>query len=191
MDKFSKIKKEEGIEKKKNKNNILFEHDYMKVISKDKWVYIEESDSICVLPILIEENKVLLRMEVIPPFQSVDGRQHHLTCISGTIEEGEKVEECLIRELEEEAGIVLREGVVIDIFDVLYKSKSGSSRFHLCILPLSTYQFDEVISKGDGSKIEDLSKTVSVNIQNIKNLAPSDIVTKLLILEGKKYLNIL
>ena len=190
MDKFTKIKKEEGKEAKKRKDSILFEKDYLKVIEKDKWLYIEESDSVCVLPILVEENKVLLRMEVIPPFQSIDGRDHHLTCISGTIEKGEKPEECLVRELEEEAGIVLRDGVVIEIFDVLFKSKTGSSRFHLCILPLSIYQYDETIAKGDGSKIEDLSKTVNVDVKSLKNLTPSDTVTKLLIEEGKKYLNI-
>lgn len=190
MDKFTKVKKEEGREDKKKKDNVLFEKDHLKVISKDKWIYIEESDSICVLPILIEENKVLLRMEVITPYKSVDGRQHHLTCISGTIEKGETPEECLVRELEEEAGIVLRDGVVIEIFDVLYKSKSGSSRFHLSILPLSVYQYDETIAKGDGSKIEDLSKTVNVDARNLKNLSPSDVVTKLLIEEAKKYLNI-
>ncbi len=190
MDKFTKIKKEEGKEAKKREDSIIFQKDYLKVIDKDNWLYIEESDSVCVLPILIEQNKVLLRMEIIPPFQSVDGREHHLTCISGTLEKDETAEECLIRELEEEAGIVLRDGVVIEIFDVLYKSKSASSRFHLCILPLSVYQFDETIAKGDGSKIEKLSKTVNVSATNLKNLEPSDIVTKLLIGEAKKYLSI-
>jgi 8-oxo-dGTP pyrophosphatase MutT (NUDIX family) len=190
MDKFTKVKKEEGKEVKKKDDSVIFEKDYLKVIDKDGWLYIEESDSVCVVPILIEENKVLLRMEVIPPFHSVDGREHHLTCISGTIEEGEKPEECLVRELEEEAGIVLRDGVVVEIFDVVYKSKTGASRFHLCILPLSVYQYDETIAKGDGSKLEALSKTVGVSVKNINNLAPSDTVTKLLIEEAKKYLNL-
>tara|TARA_R110000772_G_scaffold20466_2_gene56778 strand:- start:81265 stop:81837 length:573 start_codon:yes stop_codon:yes gene_type:complete len=190
MDKFTKVKKQEKKEEKKKKDSILFEKDYLKVITKDKWLYIEESDSICVLPILIEENKILLRMEVIPPFQSVDGRQHHLTCIAGTIEKDEDPKDCIIRELEEEAGIILRDNVVLEIYDILYKSKSASSRFHLCILPLSIYQYDETIAKGDGSKFEEMSKTVGVNIKNIKSLSPSDVVTKLLIEEGKKYLNI-
>jgi len=189
MDKFTKIKKNKDKEDKKG-DPILFKKDYLTVRSSDNWIYTEESDSVCVIPILIEENKVLLRMEVIPPFQSVDGREHHLTCISGTIEEGESAEECLVRELEEEAGIILRDNVVVEIFDVLYKSKSGSSRFHLCVLPISIYQYDETIAKGDGSNIEKISKTVKVSSGNLNNLSPSDIVTKLLIGEVKKYLNI-
>jgi 8-oxo-dGTP pyrophosphatase MutT (NUDIX family) len=186
MDKFSKL----GKKKTKKENNVLFDAESMKIVKSGGWNFIEEPDNVCVLPIIIENNEILLRMEVIPSYQSKDGQDYHLTCISGTIEEGEKPEECLIREMEEEAGLILRDSVVIEFFDVLYKSKSGSSRFHLCILPLNYYQFEETIAKGDGSKTEELSKTVRVNIKNIKNLFPSDIVTKLLLEEGKKYLNI-
>lgn len=190
MDKFSKIVKRKIVQKKDSSIKTLLKTDYMTVVSKNKWVYIEEHDSVCVLPILIEDNKVLLRMEVVPPYQSVDGREYHLTCISGTIEDGESAENCIIRELEEEAGLILRSGVPIEIFEVLYKSKSGSSRFHLCILPLSISQYDETIAKGDGSKFEELSKTVNVSVDNLANLYPSDIVTKLLIEEGRKFLSI-
>ena len=55
---------------------------------------------------------------------------------------------------------------------------------------ITAVEYDETIAKGDGSKIEDLSKTVNVDVKSLKNLTPSDTVTKLLIEEGKKYLNI-
>jgi len=186
MEKFSKLNKK----KPKKENNVLFDAESMRIVKKGGWNFIEESDSICVLPIIIEKNEILLRMEVIPSYQSRDSQEYHLTCISGTLEEGEDPQECLIRELEEEAGIVLKDNVTIEFFDLLYKSKSGSSKFYLSILPLNIYSFDEVLAKGDGSKTEELSKTVRVNIKNIKNLFPSDVVTKLLLEEGKKYLNI-
>ena len=186
MDKFSKL----GKQKKKKETPLLYDAQSMKVVSKGGWNFIEEPDSICVLPIIIENNEIMLRMEVIPSYQSRDSQEYHLTCISGTLENGEDPKECLIRELEEEAGLVLKDNVVIEFFDLLYKSKSGSSKFYLCILPLNIYSFDEVLAKGDGSKHEELSKTVRVNIKNIKNLFPSDIVTKLLLEEGKKYLNL-
>lgn len=189
MEKFTKRKSQESIEKKKS-NNTLYESDYFKIFKKDKWEYIQEPDNACVIPIIVEENKVLVRMEVIPPYQEIDGREYHLTCISGTIEEGEDAKTCIKRELEEEAGILLRDNVVIEIFDILHKCKSNSSRFHLCVLPLSSYQYDEVIAKGDGSKWEELSKTVKVNSENIKYLEPSDVVTKYLLEEVKRYLNI-
>jgi len=186
MDKFSKLDKQ----KPKKDNSVLYDAESMKIVSKGGWNFIEESDSICVLPIIIENNEVLLRMEVIPSYQSRDGQEYHLTCISGTLEEDEDPKECLIRELEEEAGLKLKNNVTIEFFDLLYKSKSGSSKFYLSILPLNYYQFEEVVAKGDGSKTEELSKTVRVSVKNIKNLFPSDIVTKLLLEEGKKYLNL-
>lgn len=187
MDKFTKRGK---VVKSPKKNEILFEDDYMKVIKKDDWSFIEESDSVCVLPILVEENKILLRMEVIPPFKDKDGKDFHLTCISGTIEDGEDPKKCLVREMEEEAGMILKNSVDIEFFQVLFKSKTGSSRFHLCVLPLSLYQYDEVVAKGDGSIHEKLSKTVDVDVKSINRLIPSDTVTYLLIQEAKKYLNI-
>lgn len=187
MDKFTKLKKKKPV---KDKNEVLYDAGHMKLVEIDKWSFIDEPDSICVLPIIIEDNQILLRMEVVPPYQSKDNKEFHLTCIAGTIEDGEDPTKCLIRELEEEAGLVLRDNVVVEFFDILYKSKSQSSRFHLCILPLNIYSFDDVIARGDGSKIESMSKTVRVNIKSIKNLFPSDIVTKLLLEEGKKYLNL-
>lgn len=186
MDKFTKMDKSN----KKEEDNIKYNGEYINIISDGGWEFVQESDSICVLPIIVDKNEVLLRMEVIPSYQYRDGKEYHVTCISGTLEEEETPELCITRELEEEAGLVLRDNVVIEILDSFYKSKSQSSKFYLCILPLSTYQYDEVIAKGDGSKHEELSKTVTVSVKDLNKIFPSDIVTKLLIEEGKKYLNI-
>jgi len=183
MDKFSKIKKK----KKKKGDKLLYEGDYLKVYKRDDWAYIKEPDNACVVPILLDSDEFLVRMEVIPSFQSRDDQDYHLTCISGTIEDEESPKMCLVRELEEEAGIRLKDNVNIEFFDVLYKSKSQSSQFHLCILPLLSYQFDEVVAKGDGSNIEKMSKTVAVSYDNIDRLFPSDIVTSLLLEKVKEH----
>ena len=187
MDKFSKIKKKK---KEKKLYDVLYDAEYFTVKKKDNYVFIDESDSICVVPILIQQNRILLRAEYIPSFNIRDNQERHLTCISGTIEEGENPENCLRRELVEEAGIILRDDVVVEFFDVLYKSKTGSSQFHLCILPLMDYQYEETIASGDGSDVEEMSRTVTVENRHLNNLFPSDIVTKLLISEVKKELNI-
>ncbi len=186
MDKFTKIQKKEV---KKPQTEELYKGEYLQIVKKDNWEFLTEKDNACVLPILLDENKILVRMEIITPFNFRDKKQHHLTCISGTIEDGETPEECVRRELEEEAGIVLRSNVVIEIYEALYKSKTQSSKFHLCILPLNYYNYDEVIAKGDGSKEEAASKTVEVEFDNVDKLNPSDVVTALLLSEAKKYLN--
>ena len=188
MDKFSKVKDEKEVVKK---NRILFDAKSFKVKTGNLgWNFIEEPDSVCVIPILIYDNEILLRMEVIPSYQDMDSQDFHLTCISGTMEKEETPEECIVRELEEEAGLKLKDGIEIEIHDVLYKSKTGNSRFHLCILPLNLYDYTEVAAVGDGSKTEELSKTVRIKSSNINRLFPSDIVTKLLLGDVKNYLNI-
>lgn len=188
MEKFTKQKKSKP--KPKSKDKLLYDAESMEIVSYKGWNFVKEPDSVCIVPLVVEENKMYLRMEVIPPYQLKDDQDFHLTCISGTIEEGESPEKCVIRELEEEAGMVLKDNVKIEFFDVLYKSKSQSSRFHLSILPLNIYDFDEVVAKGDGSDTEKLSRTVEVDMKNINRLFPSDIVTKLLLEEVKKYMNI-
>ena len=185
MDKFSKLSKKKPI---KTEDKLLHDLEYMKIYSRNNWIYVKESDSVCVLPIIIEDEEILLRMEVIPSFQSRDSQDFHLTCISGTIEDNENPKKCLVRELKEEAGIILNDHFEFDFYDVLYKSKSQSSKFHLCLLPLHIYEFTEGVATGDGSLIEKESKTVKVNINNIDKLFPSDMVTKLLLEECKKYL---
>ena len=129
-------------------------------------------------------------MEVVPPYNYRDDAEYHLTCISGTVEDGESLESCIRRELQEEAGILVRDNIKIEIHDSLYKSKTQSSKFHLCILPLSLYEYDEVLATGDGSETESLSKTVAIDIKDINRLFPSDIVTRLLLNDVKKYMNI-
>lgn len=141
MDKFSKLGKKKKV---KSENKLLHDLEYMKIYSRNGWIYVEEPDNVCVLPIIIEDDQIYVRMEVIPSFQARDKQDFHLTCISGTIEDEEDPMVCLIRELEEEAGIRLNDNIEIEFFDVLYKSKSQSSKFHLCLLPLHIYEFQEV-----------------------------------------------
>ena len=86
MDKFSKLEKKKP---KKAEAEELFDGGYLKIVKKDNWTFLTESDNACVLPILLDENKILVRMEVVTPFKYRDKNDYHLTCISGTIEEGE------------------------------------------------------------------------------------------------------
>ena len=133
MDKFTKMKETKNVEKKE----ILFQNDWLKIKEKDDYVFLEESDSVCVIPFFIEKNRFYLRQEIITPFKVKDNADFHMTCISGTVEENESHDECIRRELTEEAGIVLRDSYKINIIDSLYKSKTGNSKFIYAILPIS------------------------------------------------------
>jgi len=184
MDKFSKVKEENREEEK-----ILFDDKYTKLVSYEGWTVLEESDTVVCIPFLIEYNQFIIRQEYIPSFKKVEGKDFYITVVAGSIEDNETPEEALKRELEEEAGIVVRDNFNFEFERTLFKSKTGSSKYHYCIVPLTESDYHEVIAKGDGSKAEEMSKSVKVNVKNINNIIPSDTITKLMLDSLKKYLN--
>ena len=107
MEKFSKLKPKNEFAEAKDK--VIYSDDYFKIIEYEDWHIIQEKDAIVCIPYLIESNQFVIRYEYIPPFKYADGQEYHITVISGSIEQGETAEKALVRELEEEAGIVLRE----------------------------------------------------------------------------------
>ena len=187
MDKFSKINK---VTKVEDVDNVLYSNDHMKLIDIDEWTAIVEPDSVVCIPYLIEQNQFLLRKEWIPSYKYVDGHDFHLTVISGSVEEGESIEVALIREIEEEAGLVLRGNVKLEFEKPLFVSKSSVAKYNICILPLSEKDYDEVAIKGDGSKFEDQSKTVKLDAKYISNVDASDLITEYMLIKLKTYLNV-
>jgi len=187
MEKFTSKKTQQN---KNDQTKTLYENKYMSLIEKGGWSYIKEPDQSVCIPILMETNEIILRVEDIPSYRSRDNQQHHLTSISGTIEEKETPTETIIRELEEEAGIRLNSNYKPELMDSLYKNKSLSSKFNLYILPIYQSDFIEVEAKGDGSKYEENSNSVKINLKNIDRLFPSDLVTKYLLAMVKEFMNL-
>jgi len=187
MERFSKIKEEV---KKTETDNILYEDDYTKLINYEGWSVLEEVDNVICIPFLIEYNQFIIRQEYIPSYKLDEGKEYHITVLSGGIEDGENPAQALKRELEEEAGIVIRDNFEFDIQAPIFKFKGSSSKYHMCILPLTENDYHEVIAKGDGSKEEDLSKSVKVSLRHLNSIISSDTITELMLSKLKGYLNI-
>ena len=105
-------------------------------------------------------------------------------------EEGEMDLEELLRELEEEAGIVLREDYQLEALRPLFINKASANKYYPYLLPLSERDYHEVVAKGDGSKEEEMSKAVKVDVKYLSSLNPSDLITDYMILKLKEYLNL-
>lgn len=186
MEKFSRMKpKEESVEHE----NILFDGEHCKIIDIDGWSVLDNKDAVVCIPYLIETNQIVLRYEYIPAFEYVDGQQFHLTLVCGGIEMGETPEMALSRELEEEAGIVLREDYKPEPLKPIFVNKSSVNKYFPYILPLNERDYHEVVAKGDGSKFEKVSKSVKVDLKYISSLNPSDLITEYMLLKLKEYLN--
>jgi 8-oxo-dGTP pyrophosphatase MutT (NUDIX family) len=138
----------------------------------------------------MDHNQVVLRKEYIPSYKKRNDIEYYLHVISGTIEEDESKEECLKRELIEEAGIVIRDSVPITFESPLFVSKGCNSQYHICILPLYIDDYYEVEAKGDGSKSEKLSNSVKVYNYNISELEASDTITELCLMKIKQNIDI-
>jgi 8-oxo-dGTP pyrophosphatase MutT (NUDIX family) len=196
MRKFSKIKENtkggasSGLDKKSDKN-LIYQDDYFKIISFEGWNILSESDMVVCIPYLTERNKFIIRHEYIPTFKYREGQEYHTTVISGTIENDETPENCLFRELEEEAGIVINPDYQIkEYLPPLFVSKGNTNKYHPFIIPLAEKDFTEVKIKGDGSVAEKKSKSILLDTKYINNLFPSDLITNFMLEKFKNYLNI-
>jgi 8-oxo-dGTP pyrophosphatase MutT (NUDIX family) len=187
LPKFSKLKPKKD---KETADEVVFSGDHFSIIKYDDWSIVKSVDVIICIPVLIETNQIILRYEYIPTFKYVTGQDHHLTLVAGGIEKGEDSKTALFRELEEEAGLVIREDYVVEDMKPLFGTKGSTTKYYPFILPLNERDYHEVIAKGDGSKAEALSKAVKVDIKFIDSLNPSDIITEYMLLKVKEYLNI-
>lgn len=188
MDKFSKIRPKS--EFSEDKDEIIYDGDNFKVIKFEDWTILKERDMVICVPYFIELNQFLLRYEYIPTYKYIEGNEHYLTVLSGSIERGEDVLDALKRELEEEAGIVLRDDYKIeDEIKPMFVSKGVASKYYPFILPLNERDYHEVVARGDGSKSEAKSKSVKINVKYIDHLNFSDVITGYMILRLKQFIN--
>ena len=188
MQKFSNLRPEE--ESKFKKDDVLFKSGSMKVVKYEEWPIISDKDAVICIPYLTELNKFIIRQEYVPSYKYKEGQQNHLSCVGGSIEMGETPEEAMLRELQEEAGIVLRDGYQIEFDKPLFFMKGSSNKFYSAIIPLTENDYHEVVIKGDGSLLEKMSQTAKVDIKYINSMIPSDVVTEFMLMKLKSYLNL-
>ena len=188
MEKFTKLKPKSDDSDKKE--DVLFSNDHVKIINYEDWHIIKESDFVVCIPYLVESNQIIIRHEYIPTFKMIDGQEYHLTVLSGTIESGETPERALLRELEEEAGLVLDANYTIEFMKPLFVSKGHASKYHPCLLPLMEKDYQEVVAKGDGSTAEKKSKSAKLDAKYLNSINASDLITEYMLIQIKNYLNI-
>ena len=72
----------------------------------------------------------------------------------------------------------------------LFINKASANKYYPYILPLNERDYHEVVAKGDGSKEEEMSKAVKVDVKYISSLNTSDLISDYMLLKLKEYMNI-
>ena len=173
-----------------DENDVEWSNDHISIINYEDWSIIKEADFVVCIIHLIEENQFILRHEYIPTFEYVDGQAYHITALSGTMKQDESAERALLREIEEEAGIVIRPEFKIEFMKPLFISKGHASKYHPTIITLTERDYHEVSAKGDGSKVEKMSKIVKLDMKYINSVNTSDLITDYMMGKFKDYLNL-
>lgn len=188
MQQFSKLKPQTDSTPKKD--DVLYDGGHLSVINYEDWSVIKEPDFVVCIIYLIEENQFILRHEYIPTFKMVDGQEYHMTVLSGTMKEGETPEKTLLREIEEEAGIVIRPDFKIEFMKPLFISKGHSSKYHPALITLTERDYHEILPPTDGTRVEKLSRTVKIDTKFVKSINSSDLITEYMINQFQNYLNL-
>jgi len=66
----------------------------------------------------------------------------------------------------------------------------NANKVYPYIIPLHNKDFEEIVPKGDGTKHEGMSKSVKVDIKQLKNIQASDLITDYILLKLKEYMNL-
>lgn len=177
MKTLSKHMKNVKKQEEKSKLEIMYDG-YLKVKSTEGWEFVDESDCVIILPHLRDYDDFLFRKEYIPPFRTRDNKSEFLTVVSGTIDDGEKPLDTVVRELEEETGVKLISNY--DSFEhigTFFMSKGNSAKYHIYYVPLYYGEYTIGKAVGDGSDSENKSSTIKVNHSYLSSLNPSDTIT--------------
>lgn len=166
----------------------LFNSGHIKVVDINGYHSVMEGDMVICIPYLVEQNSIMIRYEEVPTYELIQhGIEKYIVAMSETFKDGEQPIDALKRGLKEEFGIALKDSVQPEILTPLFASKGNTARYHICILPLMSTDFEQIIPEGDGTEHEMRAHNVSVNIAELNNLIIYDLITRYCIDLFKKY----
>ena len=193
-EKFTNIEKNTGTTQAQQEEdtNIKFKGEYLKVVAYKDYEFVSEPHMVVILPYLRDESMIILRHEYIPTYQYFykDSQDYNsitnfLTIVTGTVEQGETLENCVRRELYEETGIVLSNMFQVELDKHLFLSKGNVAQYHTCLLELRYNDYKVTQPKSDGSESENKSKAIQISLGDLDEIKTHDLITEYMITKFK------
>lgn len=156
----------------------LYKGEYLDLISPIDTPYecLHEKDNVIILPII--KNKVGIRYEYCPPyFIKEEKERNYYTVISGGKDESNS-KDTAIRELYEEAGIIVKKARLYRLYEGIAFVKSTDMRSNLLLIIIEDYEKEK--PSGDGTENEEKSKTLWVTLEELKEILKKDNIDSLL-----------
>lgn len=161
----------------KVKSTELFAKDYLRVIDIDGSTAIQELDMVVCIPYLVESNTILLRYENIPSFELVRPEiTKFINVMSQPIDT--TPEEALKKGLLDKFGIELNEKKKLEILTPIFSNKTNTSRYHICILPLMSYDYQQIRIEDEVVTMGMKENNALINITELNNVIVYDLITR-------------
>lgn len=186
MDKFTKVQNRK-VEEIKDKT--LYKNDNMSIEDINGTNCIKQSDIIVCVPYFTQYNQIILKQESNQIFKEFKGQELNISPIIIEMVENEDIRLTLMKGLETQVGLVLRDKFPVEFDQPLFESKNTNRKCYYTIVPLSESDYHEVLVRNDLK--DDTSKNVKVDAKFLNKLTTSDVTTELMLIKLKRYLNIL
>jgi hypothetical protein len=165
-----------NIEKKETK--VTFDAGHLQVLDIAGYTAIQEQDMVVCIPYLVEKNQILLRYENIPPFNikrpEID---KFINVMSTLIEKNETPVDALKRGLLSEYGLKISDNTKLDILAPIFLNKGNVASYHICILPLMSYDYEEHVPL-DIEKLNMKENNIIIHINELKNIIIYDLISR-------------
>lgn len=141
--------------------DLIFSNEWLQLFraeneNGEQYQFTKDSDKVIVLPYHFINQKPHI-ITLIEPVK-LWGRQKELTCVTGTLDEGENERECAVRELEEETGVVCPWGDEWDYIGRFNFNKGSVDERHLFLVDVTGKEIRK--KTGDGSWFEKNTQTL-------------------------------
>lgn len=184
MEKFTQIEDNPIIPE----DDALFNGQKLDILKYKETEILQTHDKVAILPYFRDEATFLMRLEYTPAYQyknrdksNLKRITNYLTVVTGGIDNGETPEQTIRRELYEEGGIVLNNMFPFEIEGPFFVSKYSTEQMWVCLLELPVNTYRQIKPPTDGSKNEQLSKSIRVSVGDIDQIVNNDLITKYLI----------